>query len=92
MDFTPVLTEKDRIKTVFLIGECKNKLAIMWKNDISCVIFKTFEDAVIAACDKAELGDVVLLSPGCASMDMFKDYKDRGQKFALIINRRFESE
>ena len=92
MDFSAVLTEKDRIKTVFLIGECKNKLAILWKNDISCVIFKTFEDAVIAACDKAEPGDVVLLSPGCASMDMFKDYKDRGQKFTLIINRRFESE
>ena len=92
MNFEPVLEEKDRIKTVFLVGECKNKLANLWKNDISCVIFKTFEDAVIAACDKAEPGDVVLLSPGCASMDMFKDYKDRGQNFTLIINRRFESE
>ena len=90
MDFTPVLTEKDRIKAVFLIGECKNKLANLWKNDISCVIFKTFEDAVLAACDEAGPGDVVLLSPGCASMDMFKDYKDRGQKFTFIINRRFE--
>ncbi|MFA6566760.1 MAG: UDP-N-acetylmuramoyl-L-alanine--D-glutamate ligase [Victivallales bacterium] len=92
MDFTSVLDEKDRIKAVFLAGECKNKLANLWKNDISCVIFNTFEDAVTAACDKAEPGDVVLLSPGCASMDMFKDYKDRGQKFTLIINRRFESE
>jgi UDP-N-acetylmuramoylalanine--D-glutamate ligase len=92
MDFTQVLTEKDRIKAVFLVGECKNKLANLWKNDISCIIFNTFEDAVIAACDKAEQGDVVLLSPGCASMDMFRDYKDRGQKFISIINRRFESE
>ena len=92
MDFAPVLTEKDRLKAVFLVGECKNKLANLWKNDISCVIFKTFENAVIAACDKAEPGDVVLLSPGCASMDMFKDYRDRGHKFTLIINRRFESE
>ncbi len=92
MDFAPVLTEKDRIKAVFLVGECKNKLENLWKNDISCVIFKTFEDAVIAACDKAESGDVVLLSPGCASMDMFKDYKDRGNKFTLIINGRFKSE
>lgn len=92
MDFASVLKEKDRIKAVFLVGECKNKLANLWKNDISCIIFNTFEDAVNAACDKAEPGDVVLLSPGCASMDMFKDYKDRGQKFTLIINRRFESE
>ncbi|MFA6292289.1 MAG: UDP-N-acetylmuramoyl-L-alanine--D-glutamate ligase [Victivallales bacterium] len=92
MDFASVLEEKDRIKAVFLVGECKNKLANLWKNDICCVIFKTFEDAVNAACDKAEPGDVVLLSPGCASMDMFKDYKDRGQKFTLIINRRFKSE
>jgi UDP-N-acetylmuramoylalanine--D-glutamate ligase len=92
MDFSSVLAEKERIKTAFLVGECKNKLANLWKNDISCVIFKTFEDAVIAACDESEPGDVVLLSPGCASMDMFRDYKHRGQSFTSIINRRFESE
>ncbi len=92
MDFSPVLSEKNRIKATFLIGECKKRLANMWKNDISCTIFNHFEEAVLAACDKAEPGDVVLLAPGCASMDMFKDYKDRGQKFTNIINRRFESE
>ncbi|HBC88910.1 MAG TPA: UDP-N-acetylmuramoyl-L-alanine--D-glutamate ligase [Lentisphaeria bacterium] len=92
MDFTPVLAEKNRIKAAFLVGECKKKLANLWKNDISCVIFNSFEDAVLAACGKAGRGDVVLLAPGCASMDMFKDYKDRGQKFTFIINRRFESE
>ncbi|OGV57058.1 MAG: UDP-N-acetylmuramoylalanine--D-glutamate ligase [Lentisphaerae bacterium GWF2_50_93] len=92
MDFSPILGEKNRIKAAFLIGECKKKLANLWKNDISCTIFNCFDEAVLAACDKAESGDVVLLAPGCASMDMFKDYKDRGKKFTDIINRRFESE
>ncbi len=92
MDFSPVLGEKNRIKAAFLIGECKKRLANMWKNDISCIIFNSLDEAVLAACDMAEPGDVVLLAPGCASMDMFKDYKDRGQKFTHIINRRFESE
>ncbi|MFZ2656202.1 MAG: UDP-N-acetylmuramoyl-L-alanine--D-glutamate ligase [Victivallales bacterium] len=92
MDFSPILGEKNRIKAAFLIGECRKKLANLWKNDISCTIFNSLDEAVLAACDKAEPGDVVLLAPGCASMDMFKDYKDRGQKFTHIINRRFESE
>ncbi len=92
MDFTPVLAEKGRIKAAFLIGECKKKLSKLWKNDISCAIFSSFEDAVLAACKKAVRGDVVLLAPGCASMDMFKNYKDRGNKFTHIINRRIKSE
>ncbi len=87
MDFSPILSEKDKIKAIFLAGECKNKLASALGRDIVCNVFVKFEDAVLAACANAESGDVVLLSPGCASMDMFKDYKERGRKFIHIINQ-----
>jgi UDP-N-acetylmuramoylalanine--D-glutamate ligase len=43
------------------------------------------EEAVRLAKAKAEEGDVVLLSPACASFDMFKDYEDRGNCFKTIV-------
>jgi UDP-N-acetylmuramoylalanine--D-glutamate ligase len=47
----------------------------------------SMEDAIGRAIDKAEAGDVVLLSPGCASFDMFKDFVERGNRFKEIVNR-----
>jgi UDP-N-acetylmuramoylalanine--D-glutamate ligase len=40
------------------------------------------DDAVARAAELAERGDTVLLSPACASHDMFRDYRERGQAFA----------
>jgi UDP-N-acetylmuramoylalanine--D-glutamate ligase len=42
---------------------------------------KSMEEVVQKAAEIAEPGDVVLLSPACASFGMFKDYKERGEKF-----------
>ena len=45
-------------------------------------------EAVRLAKIKAKKGDVVLLSPACASFDMFEDYIDRGNQFKSIVKRR----
>jgi len=93
MDFSLVLEHKDKIKKIFLVGKSKNKLENLFRYVIDYAIFDLFEQSVNAACDCAESGDVVLLSPGCASMDMFKDYIERGFFFKEIIKRRcFENE
>lgn len=93
MDFSSVLEHKKKIKKIFLVGKSKNKLENLFRHVIDYAIFDLFEQSVNAACDCAESGDIVLLSPGCASMDMFKDYIERGNFFKEIIKRRyFENE
>ncbi len=48
----------------------------------------TMDRAVAAAADLAQPGDTVLLAPGCASMDMFANYGERGDAFAAAVRRR----
>ena len=45
-----------------------------------------FEEAVLTAAKIAESGEAVLLSPACASWDMFPSYEVRGEKFKEIVN------
>jgi UDP-N-acetylmuramoylalanine--D-glutamate ligase len=47
----------------------------------------SLEDAVIKAKEWATNGDVVLLSPACASFDLFKNYEDRGDQFKNTVKR-----
>jgi UDP-N-acetylmuramoylalanine--D-glutamate ligase len=50
------------------------------------VFARTLQDAVLLASQRASRGDVVLLSPACASFDMFKDFEDRGRQFKEAVN------
>jgi UDP-N-acetylmuramoylalanine--D-glutamate ligase len=46
---------------------------------------KDIDEIVANARAQAQPGDIVLLSPACASFDMFKNYKDRGEKFRAAV-------
>ncbi|HJO59064.1 MAG TPA: hypothetical protein QF772_12695, partial [Nitrospinaceae bacterium] len=78
---------KEKVKHLILIGETKSKFRLMLNGSFSYEDAGSMEDAIGRAIDKAEAGDVVLLSPGCASFDMFKDFVERGNRFKEIVNR-----
>ncbi|MDP7610847.1 MAG: hypothetical protein QGH62_00230, partial [Nitrospinaceae bacterium] len=65
----------------------KNKFRQTLNGSFSYEDAEDMEDAVARAVNKAQPGDVVLLSPGCSSFDMFKDYVERGERFKDIVNR-----
>lgn len=44
-----------------------------------------FREAVLTASDRAEAGDIVILSPACASFDHFKNFAERGKAFKTIV-------
>ena len=88
-DFAPLASlVKERVKQVVVLGEAKNAI-ISALNEAEYRAYTeaaTFEEAVQAASNLAASGDVVLLSPACASWDMFKSYEERGDLFKQIVN------
>jgi UDP-N-acetylmuramoylalanine--D-glutamate ligase len=80
---TPTIQKK--IKACILIGEMRDRMAASWNDVTSCVFAESIEEAVQKAADMSESGDIVLLSPGCSSFDMFEDYEDRGDTFRRAV-------
>ncbi len=86
-DFSPLgPVVKDKAKHVLLIGKDASliKRAIV-DTKIPAETAKNLEAAVARAAEIARAGDAVLLSPACASFDMFRDYKHRGEAFAAAV-------
>ncbi|NOY74239.1 MAG: UDP-N-acetylmuramoyl-L-alanine--D-glutamate ligase [Kiritimatiellaeota bacterium] len=86
MDFSISKRHSKAIRTAFLIGEAASKIGDAWgRIGVDCRFSASFETAVRNAMRSAVEGDVVLLAPGCASMDMFANYKERGDFFRKIM-------
>jgi UDP-N-acetylmuramoylalanine--D-glutamate ligase len=73
---------KTKVKAIVCLGKDNSKILEAFKNlGIDMVETQSMEDAVRSAYYLAKNGDTVLLSPACASFDLFENYEDRGRQF-----------
>jgi len=82
LDLSPLAGEARRLRAVVAIGEAAPELERVFADlPVFVPIERSMREAVRMALETAHQGDVVLLSPACASFDMFTGYADRGEQF-----------
>lgn len=78
---------RQKVKVLICMGLDNKKLIETFKGICEVVDTDNLKDAVAAACEHATGGDTVLLSPCCASFDLFKNYENRGELFKQAVRQ-----
>lgn len=76
-----------RVKKVYLIGSCAGEFFSSWSDEVECEICFDMATAVARAKQESKAGEIVLLSPGTASYDQYKNFGERGKDFANLIKK-----
>ena len=85
-ELTPLLNALDgKLKHAVLLGQDASQLEEILNKIAPCTQVENLESAVNLASRLAEMGDTVLLSPACSSLDMFKSYIQRGEVFTAAV-------
>ncbi len=77
---------KEKVKKVYLFGKSKEEIKDMISSSVDAELVNSLEESVIKGFTESQKGDTILLSPGCSSFDMFKNYIERGNKFKEIVD------
>lgn len=86
LDYTPILPLlKEQAKEVVTFGEIGKALSQVFSQTVPVTVVETLAEAVVAAAELSQEGDLVLLSPGTSSFDQFRGYEDRGQAFKAAV-------
>jgi len=94
LDFAPLAEEGHAyMKNIVLVGDTKYKIREVFDNlsetkgiHIPMFFAETFEDAVLLLKSISKDGDIAILSPACASFDMFRNFEARGDRFIELVN------
>lgn len=86
-NFAPLVDKvKNRVKTLILVGESKEQINRDLGDYSETFLVGTFEEGILLSFQKSREGDVILLSPGCESYDMFTSYEERGTYFRKYLD------
>lgn len=91
LDLSPMSVESSRIHAVVALGEAATEIAAAFHGRVPVKIVDSMHDAVHAAATLARPGDVVLLSPGCTSLDQYSGYAARGEDFARHVSELIDT-
>ena len=90
-DFGPLAeTLRQRARAVVLLGEDAGRIKAVLPDSLQVQQAEDMRDAVTQAAALAQAGDAVLLSPACASFDMFRGFEHRGDVFMQQVERQFK--
>lgn len=88
-DFTTLIPLlKEKTKAIYLFGAAAQEIQNQLKNEFTLQTHPNLKSAMVLAFKEADEGDTILLSPGCASFDEFKNFEERGSIFKEIILQR----
>jgi UDP-N-acetylmuramoylalanine--D-glutamate ligase len=90
LDLAELAEVSDRIKAVVAMGEAAPQVAAAFAGRRPVRTVASMDQAVVAAAEIARPGDVVLLSPGCASFDWYRNYAERGDDFSRAVHACLE--
>lgn len=76
---------KEKVKAIVCLGVDNSKIHEAFDKEVNVVDTTNAEEAVHTAFHLSTVGDAVLLSPACASFDLFKNYEDRGTQFKNAV-------
>ena len=76
---------KEKVKELVLFGEARERIFLLIGGIVPTLSVASLREAVTVAFDHASSGEIVLMSPGCASFDEFSDYKARGDYFQKVV-------
>lgn len=93
LDLSPLAEVADRLRAVVAIGEAADEVVeVFASTDVAVHRSNSMLDAVKQAAEQAHVADVVLLSPACASFDMYSNYAQRGDDFAHAVRELAEAQ
>ncbi len=85
-DYSSIVEQvKNNVKKIYAIGSSAEKIISYFSSIVEVEKMETLEGTVVKAFHEASTGDVVLLSPACASFDMFDSYEHRGKIFKQSV-------
>jgi len=85
-DYNELMTlVQNKVKAIVAMGADNSKIIEAFSGTVEVIDTDSMEKAVRKASRLADKGDVVLLSPCCASFDLFENYEDRGRQFKNAI-------